>query len=55
LLDIKNAQAIEQAALQVVSGQSVEPWQAPQQEFAARRRSDYDLLARASKLIGQPK
>ena len=35
--------------------QGVEPWQAPQQEFAARLRSDYDLLARAFKLIGPPK
>ena len=35
--------------------QGVEPWQAPQQEFAARLRSDYDLLARAAKLIGPAK
>ena len=37
-----------------MADQGVEPWPATQQEFAARLRTDYDLLARAFKIIGTP-
>jgi tripartite-type tricarboxylate transporter receptor subunit TctC len=38
-----------------MADQGVEPWMATPQEFAARLRSDYDMLARAFKIIGTPK